>query len=164
MRETHPRSVLRITLPRWSDFGPYTCCFTGDIGVLHLHRVNGTVGDRPLRVQENFNRSCAHIPGRGIPLPKAQRGVRGHRPFHIPWNAQAHPPNRSYYGDPPVCDAGAAPVRVRRTNAIFARRGSDSLIGTQSSWPKFRQNSGIINYAAIGGHPPILCRSPKKPQ
>ena len=38
----------------------------------------------------------------------------------------APPTNRSYYGDLPVFDAGAAPVRVRRTSARFARRESDS--------------------------------------
>ena len=74
----------------------------------------------PLRVQKYFNRVCAQIQGRGLP-------------------------NRSYYCDPPVFDVGAAPVRARRTSAKVARRGpgrgSDSLIGTQSNWPKFKQNA-----------------------
>ena len=67
------------------------------------------------------------------------------------WNAQAPPPNRSYYGDPLVFDAGAAPVRVRRTSARFVCRGSDSLIGTQSSGPKLHYG-GVGLRHKIGNH------------
>ena len=43
-----------------------------------------TAGQWDRLAQENFNRSCAQIPGRGIPVTQAQQGVRGHQPFHPP--------------------------------------------------------------------------------
>ena len=84
-RDAQERSVLQITLQRWSDFGVVHLLFYGRHWLAAL--TPGQCERLVMDLCESRRTLIARVRrfrGAASPLPQAQQGVRGHRPIQPP--------------------------------------------------------------------------------